>query len=229
MLLSLRRTLATLSAGLALATEPGEIAAISAEITSTNMLINTSLTRLSSAKAELAAAASNKENIAKARADLFTLRTRLLSTTKIEDVEVIATSAINLTNALDIFFEIASLSVVSGITGTADVKISTIEQIDQTTAIASRAVSLITAFATGGTRIGAAILTSKIPVLDLKKAELASLTSSLVALRATINAATAKEVIRTTSITTTNVNISATAKVFEINRVIASAIRDFNP
>ncbi|KKW18929.1 MAG: hypothetical protein A2131_02080 [Candidatus Sungbacteria bacterium GWC2_49_10] len=228
-LLSLRRTLATLTAALAVATEPGEIAAISAEITSTNTLINTSLTRLSSAKAELAAAASVKELIAKARADLLTLRSRLLSTTKIEDVEVIATDAINLTNALDIFFEIASLSVVSGLTGTADIKISTIEQIDQTLALAGRAASFATAFGTGATRVADAALTSQIPVLNTKKLELSSISSSLTALRAVVNAATEKETIRTESINATNMNISATAKVFEINQTIASAIRDFNP
>src|SRR3989344_1296246 len=228
-LLALRRTLAALIADLALATEDGDIAALNAQITSTNTLINTSITKISSAKAELAAAASNKENIAKARADLLTLRNRLLSTTKIEDVEVIATDAINLTNALDIFFEIAAIAVPSGLTGTADVKISTIEQIDQTLALAGRATSLITAFAAGATRIDDAILTSQIPILNIKKAELAALTSSLTALRATINATTDKDAIRTTSITAANVNISATAKVFEINQVIASAIRDFNP
>ena len=228
-LLALRRTLAALIASLALATEPGEIAALNAQITSTNTLINTSITKISSAKAELTAAESSKENIAKARADLLALRKRLLSTTKIEDVEVIATDAINLTNALDIFFEIAAIAVPPGLTGTADVKISTIEQIDQTMALAGRAATLISTFSAGATRISATILTSKIPALNIKRAELTSIASALAALRASVNAATGKETIRTESINAANVNISATAKVFEINQTIASTIRDFNP
>ncbi len=228
-LLALRRNLATLTSSLAIATEPGEIAALTAEITSTNILINTSITKISSAKADFAASASIKENIAKARRDLFTLRNRLLSTTKIEDVEVIATDAINLTNALDVFFEIASLAVPAGLTGTADIKISTIEQIDRTGALAGRAVSLMSAFSAGAGRINTAVLTSQIPILDAKKTELASIASSLTALRAIVNAATGKGTIRTESINATNVNISATVKVFEINTVIATAIRNFNP
>ncbi len=228
-IISLRAERETLVANLAKTTDESQIAAINAEIASVDSQLNSALASFSSKKARFLSDTSSKESIAKARADLLSLKSQLLSTTKIEDVERIATSAINLTNALDVFFEIAGITVVSGTASTADIKISTLEQIDQTTAAGNRASTRTSTFMTEANKLNVGALTSSIPTLSTKGSELTDSILKLASIRVSLSAATGKEAIRTQSISATNTNITATAKIAEIDNVIASAINGFTP
>ena len=227
---TLRAKVADLTARIAAATDPGIIATLTAELGSTNALIDSALVRLSAAKAKLAAAVSDKENIASTRAGLLFLRSKLLSTTSIEDVGLIATYVLNLADDLNIFFEIAGIAVTAGITGTADIKISTINQIDSTNAMGGRAITHSNSFEAGVLSLGSVpSLTAQVPVVNAKEIELVGVLATLSSIRATLSSATETEPIRTASISATDTNRLATQKLFEVDKLIANAIAAFTP